>query len=95
MLVGSAAEGTAFPGGDAADRGSVPIHDRTSRRVRHLWLALGALHTTVEGWAESLALAYHAATWAKQITTVQDDEVERIALDGYEPVPEVAGLADT
>ncbi|MFF4402151.1 hypothetical protein [Streptomyces sp. NPDC001480] len=53
------------------------------------------LHTTVEGWVESLALAHHAAMWAKQVTKATGDDVDRIALDSYEPVREVRGLADT
>lgn len=53
------------------------------------------LHETIEGWMESLALAHHAASWAKCITKVTGDEVEAIALDGYQPVREVRGLADT
>ncbi|MFD6034584.1 hypothetical protein ACFWHF_08615 [Streptomyces griseoincarnatus] len=53
------------------------------------------LHATVEGWVESLALDHHASMWAKQITKVTGDDVDRIALDAYEPVPEVMGLADT
>ncbi len=53
------------------------------------------LHETIEGWVESLALAHHATLWAKCITKVTGDEVEDIALDGYQPVREVRGLADT
>ncbi|MFF7852740.1 hypothetical protein [Streptomyces sp. NPDC007904] len=53
------------------------------------------LHATVEGWVESLALAHHAAMWAKQVTKITGDDVDRIALDAYEPVREVRGLADT
>nr|WP_206328050.1 hypothetical protein [Streptomyces sp. S3(2020)] len=54
-----------------------------------------ALHETIEGCVESLALAHHAALWAKCITKVTGDEVEAVALDGYQPVREVRGLADT
>ncbi|WP_207946815.1 hypothetical protein [Actinomadura sp. 7K507] len=53
------------------------------------------LHATVEGWVESLALADHAFRWAKQITRLVGDDVDGIELDGYEPVREVMGLADT
>ncbi|MER6825508.1 hypothetical protein ABT352_05935 [Streptosporangium sp. NPDC000563] len=53
------------------------------------------LHATVEGWVESVALAYHAAMYAKRIVKVTADEVEAIRLEGHEPVQEVAGLADT
>lgn len=54
-----------------------------------------ALYETVEGWVESLALSHHAHMWAKQITRLSGGEVDRIVLDGYEPVVEVAGLADS
>ncbi|MGW3159439.1 hypothetical protein [Streptomyces sp. NPDC001089] len=53
------------------------------------------LHATVEGWVESLALAHHASTWAKQVTKLVGDDVDGVELDGYEPVSEVRGLADT
>jgi hypothetical protein len=53
------------------------------------------LHATVEGWVESVALADHASTWAKRIVKVNGDDVDGIVLDGYEPVREVMGLADT
>ncbi len=53
------------------------------------------LHGTVEGWVESLALAHHARLWAEKVTRVKGDEVHSIDLDGFEPVPEVVGLADT
>jgi hypothetical protein len=53
------------------------------------------LHATVEGWVESLALAHHASSWAKQITKVVGADVDHLSLDAYEPVPEVRGLADT
>ncbi|NUW36224.1 hypothetical protein HTZ77_33150 [Nonomuraea sp. SMC257] len=52
------------------------------------------LHSTVEGWVESLALAHHASTRAKTITKVTGQDVDALQLDGYEAVPEVAGLAD-
>jgi hypothetical protein len=53
------------------------------------------LHATFEGWVESVALAYHAAMYAKEIVKVVADEVEAVRLEGHEPVQEVAGLADT
>lgn len=53
------------------------------------------LHASVDGWVESLALAYYAAALAETITRVEGDAVDRVVLDGYEPVPEVGGLADT
>ena len=52
------------------------------------------LHSTVEGWVESLALTHHASMWAKQIVKVTGDDVDGIMLDGFEPVREVMGLAD-
>ncbi|MFH9861934.1 hypothetical protein [Streptomyces sp. NPDC017202] len=58
----------------------------------HRWTPL---HATVEGWVESLALTHRASLCAKQITKVTGDDVDGIALDGYEPVREVKGLADT
>lgn len=53
------------------------------------------LHSTIEGWVESVALAHHAALWAKTVTKVTGADVEAIRLDGYEAVAEVVGLADT
>ncbi|MYT73468.1 MULTISPECIES: hypothetical protein [unclassified Streptomyces] len=53
------------------------------------------LHASTEGWVEALALADHASHWAKTITKIQGDAVEELDLDGFEPVPEVEGLADT
>jgi hypothetical protein len=53
------------------------------------------LHATVEGWVESVALAYHASQWARRITTLTGDDVDAVERDGYEPVAEVRGLADT
>jgi hypothetical protein len=53
------------------------------------------LHATIEGWVESLALADHAARWAKQITKLTGDAVNDLELDEFEPVTEVRGLADT
>ncbi|GAA1000863.1 hypothetical protein GCM10009555_104480 [Acrocarpospora macrocephala] len=52
------------------------------------------LHSTVEGWVESVALAHHASTWAKTITKVTGRDVDSLQLDLYEAVTEVAGLAD-
>ncbi|WP_369254524.1 hypothetical protein [Streptomyces sp. R35] len=53
------------------------------------------LHATIEGWVESLALAHHASMWAKQVTKLVGDDVDGIELNGYAPVREVMGLADT
>lgn len=44
---------------------------------------------------ESLALAHHASLWAEQVTRLVGDDVDGIELDGYTPVREVVGLADT
>ncbi|MFF4648117.1 hypothetical protein [Streptomyces sp. NPDC001389] len=53
-----------------------------------------ALHATVEGWVEALALAAHARSCARTTTTLTGDAVDQLELDGFEAVPEVAGLAD-
>lgn len=53
------------------------------------------LHSSVEGWVESVALAQHAALWAKAITKVRGTEVDTLDLEGFEQVSEVQGLADT
>ncbi|MFJ4809373.1 hypothetical protein [Streptomyces longwoodensis] len=52
------------------------------------------LHASTEGWVEALALANHAGYWAKTITKISGSAVEELNLDGFEPVPEVQGLAD-
>ncbi|MFC9534299.1 hypothetical protein ACFT38_27690 [Streptomyces sp. NPDC056975] len=52
------------------------------------------LHASTEGWVEALALADHAGYWAKIITKIKGSAVEGLDLDGFEPVPEVQGLAD-
>lgn len=44
---------------------------------------------------ESVALAHCVSTRAKRITRVTGAEVDAIPLDGFEPVTEVMGLADT
>lgn len=48
-----------------------------------------ALHESVEGWIESLALTYYATVEARKITVVDD-----VDLSGFEPVEEVRGVAD-
>ncbi|WP_030764990.1 hypothetical protein [Streptomyces sp. NRRL F-2664] len=53
------------------------------------------LHAGPAGWVEALALADHAGYWARTITKIKGDAVEELDLDGFEPVPEVQGLADT
>ncbi|MFB7935503.1 hypothetical protein [Streptomyces sp. NPDC056049] len=44
---------------------------------------------------ESLALAHHASMWARQVTKLVGDDVDGIELNGFAPVREVTGLADT
>ncbi|MER5935152.1 hypothetical protein [Streptomyces sp. NPDC002054] len=58
----------------------------------HRWTPL---HTSTDGWVESLALAAHAGRWAKTITKITGKAVESLDLGGYEPVPEVQGVTDT
>ncbi|SEQ08526.1 hypothetical protein SAMN05216188_1029 [Lentzea xinjiangensis] len=58
----------------------------------HEWTAL---HTTVEGWVESVALAHYASWAARRITQLRGAEVDALDLDGFEPVPAVRGAADT
>lgn len=53
------------------------------------------LHSTIDGWVESVALAHHASAQAKIITRVTGQDVDTLQLDAYEAVPEIAGLADT
>lgn len=38
------------------------------------------LHASVGGWVESVALAHHAAMWAKQITKVTGEDVDALEL---------------
>ncbi|MFI9503993.1 hypothetical protein [Nocardia sp. NPDC052566] len=35
-----------------------------------------ALHASIEGWIESVALAHHASYWAQQISTLRGDAVD-------------------
>ncbi|MFJ9810671.1 hypothetical protein ACIRTB_20830 [Streptomyces sp. NPDC101158] len=53
------------------------------------------LHASIEGWVEALALADHARNWARTTTTLKGAAVDELVLEGFEAVPEVAGLADT
>ncbi|MEV4192137.1 hypothetical protein [Streptomyces toxytricini] len=53
------------------------------------------LHASVEGWVEALALANHARRWARATTKLRGAAVDELELDGFEAVPEVAGLANT
>ncbi|MGK4590989.1 hypothetical protein [Amycolatopsis sp. w19] len=52
------------------------------------------LHAGIDGWVESLALAHHAASWAKSITKIAGEAVDALDLEEYEPVPEVQGVTD-
>ncbi|MFG3039267.1 hypothetical protein ACGFYZ_20455 [Streptomyces sp. NPDC048330] len=92
---GSAAEGWWIPAGDGrvsmaygfliGPAGEFGIHGSG-------W---APLHSSTEGWVESLALAAHARRWAKTITRITGESVDSLDLEGYEPVPEVQGLTDT
>lgn len=53
------------------------------------------LHASIEGWVESVALASHASHWASQVTWVRGSDVDCLDLADLEPVPLVAGIADT
>jgi hypothetical protein len=92
---GSATEGWWFWAGDqrcsVAFRFLVGPNGEFGIRGRR-WVPL---HAHVEGWVESVALAEHASHWARQITRRSGAEVENMDLSGLEPVPLVAGMADT
>ncbi|MFF9979492.1 hypothetical protein [Streptomyces erythrochromogenes] len=53
------------------------------------------LHGSVEGWVESIALAYHAFRWATAINVASGEAVEELQLEGYQPVIEVDGMSDS
>ncbi|MEU8614727.1 hypothetical protein AB0C29_42750 [Actinoplanes sp. NPDC048791] len=53
------------------------------------------LHATIEGWIESLALAYAARSTADTVTKVSGNAVADLDLAGMQLVPETAGLANT
>ncbi|MFC8719240.1 hypothetical protein [Kitasatospora sp. NPDC057198] len=53
------------------------------------------LHASVEGWVESQALAHHARLWARRVSKLHGADADGLDLAGFEPVPEVRGLADT
>ncbi|MFB9450132.1 hypothetical protein Dvina_28255 [Dactylosporangium vinaceum] len=57
--------------------------------------AVVALHDSIEGWIESVALAHEVAGRARQITTLTGPEADAVALAGLTPIPEVRGRADT
>ncbi|MFD5872163.1 hypothetical protein [Streptomyces sp. NPDC060322] len=92
---GSAAEGWWIPAGDCrvsmaygfmiGPGGEFGIHG--SR-----W---APLHTSTDGWVESLALATHARRWARTIARITGKAVASLGLDGYEQVPEVQGMTAT
>ncbi|WP_244260351.1 hypothetical protein [Kitasatospora cineracea] len=54
-----------------------------------------ALHASVVGWVESQALAQHARLWSRRVVRLHGADVDALDLSGFEPVPEVRGLADT
>jgi hypothetical protein len=53
-----------------------------------------ALHASIEGWVESVALAYRAGKWAATVATIRGEAVDDIDLAGMAPIPEVAGMTD-
>ncbi|MET8083986.1 hypothetical protein [Micromonospora sp. NPDC005237] len=52
------------------------------------------LHTRIEGWVESLALAQSAEQIAQTVTKLSGDAVADLDLSGLRPVPETAGGVD-
>lgn len=92
---GSAEEGWRFAAGD--QRCSVPFS---------FWIGPNdefgicgprwtPLHAGIEGWIESVALAHHAALFARKITKLRGADADGLDLDGFDQVREVRGLADT
>ncbi|GAA3335476.1 hypothetical protein GCM10020358_03950 [Amorphoplanes nipponensis] len=53
------------------------------------------LHATVQGWIESLALAYAARQMADTVTRISGRAVAELDLTGMRAVPETAGIANT
>jgi hypothetical protein len=53
------------------------------------------LHASIEGWVESIALAYAARRWAPTVVTIRGEAVDDVDLTGMEEIAEVAGMADT
>lgn len=53
------------------------------------------LHATIEGWIESLALAYAARSMTGTVTKVSGSAVADLDLAGMRLVPVTAGLANT
>ncbi|MFD8642289.1 hypothetical protein ACFV14_18530 [Streptomyces zaomyceticus] len=97
---------TDVPEGSAADGWRLPAGDCRFSMAHGFMIGPGGefgidanhwtpLHASTEGWVEALALADHAGYWARTITKIKGAAVEELDLDGFEPVPEVQGLADT
>jgi hypothetical protein len=86
-----------FEAGD--QRASVPYGFMVGPGDEFGILGLGdrwvALHASVAGWVEAVALAYHVRFWAANVTTVTGAAVDDLDLTGLAPVAEVEGLADT
>ncbi|WP_146605938.1 hypothetical protein [Micromonospora craterilacus] len=61
------------------------IDDRANRVI---------LHSSIEGWVESVALAYQVRYWAPQSVTVRGAAVDEIDLSDMEEFVEVAGVSD-
>jgi hypothetical protein len=55
-----------------------------------------ALHASIEGWVEALALTYAARDTARLVRRITGPEADELidGLDGLAPLPEVAGIAD-
>ncbi|MBM2623790.1 hypothetical protein JIG36_50710 [Actinoplanes sp. LDG1-06] len=54
-----------------------------------------ALHRSVAGWIEALALEWSAAHCSPRIVTIHGEAVDDLDLTGFEPFDEVAGVSDT
>ncbi len=91
---GSSAEGWSFSAGDgrvSMAYGFMIGPDGAFGIDADRWTPL---HAGTEGWVEALALAAHARRWATTVTRVTGRAVEALALDSFEPVPEVQGVTD-
>jgi hypothetical protein len=82
-------------GGGPALLGSIQLPDQPRRRFGILGASGGwiPLHAGVEGWVESVALAYHASAFAQRITRLSGAAAVT-DLSGMESVGLVAGLTD-
>jgi hypothetical protein len=92
---GSAAEGWSFPAGScrvSMAYGFMIGPEGAFGIDAYRWTPL---HASTDGWVESLALATHAARWAKTVTRIKGKAVESLDLRSYELVPEVQGVTDT